>query len=108
LGLVAQVRRPVTEQRLITEVLTPIVIANTAANCWCGIEADEVTVDPARDGIGSPQPGQRFGRHRAVIGEEAVELGTGATQAVEGVEERLVSHPCNLATSTQLEVNSAA
>lgn len=39
-----------------------------------------------RVGQDAVELGQRFGRHRPVIGEEAVELGTGATQAVEGVE----------------------
>jgi hypothetical protein len=67
-------------------VLTPIVVADSAANLWCGIKSDEVAVDPAGNGVGTAQLGQRFGRHRTVIGEEPVELGTGATQAVEGVE----------------------
>ena len=88
----AQVGRPVAEQRLIAEVLTPVVVADTAANLRCGIEPREVAVDPAGDGGGTAHLGQRLGRHRPVIGEEAVELGTGATQAVEGVEQRLISH----------------
>ena len=66
-------------------------------------EPGAVPGDPAGDVLGVTKPDHRLGRHRAVVGEEPVVLGTGVAQAVQGVQQCV--HDRHDKTSRQLEVN---
>ena len=53
------------------------------------------------DRIRRADPHQRLRGHRTVVGQEAVELGTGAAQPVEGVEQDVVGHPASVRAAKQ-------
>jgi hypothetical protein len=72
-------------------MLAPVV-ADPADDLRRGVEPGAVAGDPARHRVRGPDPHQRLGGHRSVVGQEAVELGTGAAQPVQGVEKNVVGH----------------
>jgi hypothetical protein len=94
-GVAAQVGGPVAEEPRVAEVEAPVV-ADPADDLGRGVEPDAVAVDPARHRVGRPDADERLRGHRAVVGQEAVELGAGATQPVQGVEQDVVAHPISV------------
>ena len=60
-------------------------------------EPGAIRVHPARYDVHGPDPHQRLGGHRAVVGEEPVELGSGSAQPIQGVQQDVVAgHPLSV------------
>jgi hypothetical protein len=96
-GVAAQIGDPVAEQSFVTEVLAPVFVLDTADWFRGRSEPGAIRVHPARYDLHGPDPHQRLGGHRAVVGEEPVELGSGSAKPIQGVQQDVVAgHPLSV------------
>jgi hypothetical protein len=87
----AQVDLPVGDPVQLPERVAPGRVRDAVAGLGSFFEALEVAVEPVLHGIGTAEPDERLGRHRAVVGQAAAELGARRREPAQALVEHVVS-----------------